>query len=111
MIESLNEQNIETRHPIELVVWTNEEGARFPPAMIGSGVFAGAFDLSYGLSRQSKDGVSIGSELERIGYAGSRACQHYPIRAAFEAHIEQGPILEDEGRQIGVVTGVQGMRW
>ena len=111
VIESLNEHRIRTDHPIEVVVWTNEEGARFSPAMIGSGVFAGTFELEYGLSRVSRNGATLGSELERIGYAGSRPCHHYPIKAAFEAHIEQGPILEDQGIQIGIVTGVQGMRW
>lgn len=111
VVESLNNKNISTTHPIDIVVWTNEEGARFSPAMIGSGVFAGAFDLEYGLSRTAKDGASIGEELRRIGYAGSRPCQHYPIKAAFEVHIEQGPILEDKGMQVGIVTGVQGMRW
>jgi N-carbamoyl-L-amino-acid hydrolase len=111
VVESLNDRNIRTAHPIDVVVWTNEEGARFSPAMIGSGVFAGEFDLAYGLSRSAKDGATLGGELQRIGYAGSRACKHYPIRAAFEAHIEQGPILEDKGMRIGIVTGVQGMRW
>ena len=111
VVESLNDANIRTAHPIDIVVWTNEEGARFSPAMIGSGVFAGEFDLDYGLSRTAKNGATIGEELQRIGYAGSRPCQHYPIKAAFEAHIEQGPILEDTGHQIGIVTGVQGMRW
>ncbi len=111
VIESLNDQGIRTQHPVDVVVWTNEEGARFSPAMIGSGVFAGAFDLDYGLSRTSKDGVTLGDALQRIGYAGSRPCRPYPIKAAFEAHIEQGPILEDHDVQIGIVTGVQGMRW
>ncbi len=111
VVESLNDRNIDTEHPIDVVVWTNEEGARFSPAMIGSGVFAGEFDLEYGLSRSAKNGATLGDELQRIGYAGSRPCKHYPIKAAFEAHIEQGPILEDNGMQIGIVTGVQGMRW
>jgi N-carbamoyl-L-amino-acid hydrolase len=111
VIESLVEQNIPTTHSIEVVAWTNEEGARFSPAMIGSGVFAGAFDLEYGLSRRSRDGVTLASELQRIGYAGSRVCQAYPIKAAFEVHIEQGPILEAADMPIGIVTGVQGMRW
>lgn len=111
VIDSLNDRDVTTEHPIEIVVWTNEEGARFSPAMIGSGVFAGEFDLKYGLSRTSKDGKTLGGELQRTGYAGSRPCRHYPIKAAFEAHIEQGPVLEDSGMQIGIVTGVQGMRW
>jgi len=107
----LNDQDVQTVHPIDVVAWTNEEGARFSPAMIGSGVFAGAFELDYGLSRPAKDGVTIGDELRRIGFAGSRPCKATPIKAAFEAHIEQGPVLEAEKIQIGVVTGVQGMRW
>ncbi len=111
VIESLNDLNIDTHHPVEVVVWTNEEGARFSPAMTGSGVFAGVFDLEYGRSRAAKDGVTIGEELDRLGYAGSRPCTYGAIRAAFEAHIEQGPVLEAEGRTIGVVTGVQGIRW
>lgn len=111
VIESLNDNAIQTKHPVEVVAWTNEEGARFSPAMIGSGVFAGEFDLDYGLSRAAKDGVTIGAELERLGYSGSRECKAFPIKAAFEAHIEQGPILEAEKLTVGVVTGVQGMRW
>ena len=111
VIETLNDNGIETTHPVEVVVWTNEEGARFSPAMIGSGVFAGEFDLNYGLSREAKDGVTIGEELRRLDYAGNRPCKPFPIKAAFEAHIEQGPILEAEELVVGVVTGVQGMRW
>ena len=111
VMESLNDHNILTKHPIEVVVWTNEEGVRFSPAMIGSGVFAGEFSLEYGLSRQAQDGTTIGDELLRLGYSDVRDCKPYPIKAAFEAHIEQGPILESENLTIGVVTGVQGMRW
>ena len=111
VIETLNDNDISTDHPVEIVVWTNEEGARFSPAMIGSGVFAGEFDLEYGLSRQAKDGATIGEELKRIGYNGQRECAPFEVRAAFEAHIEQGPILEMEELQVGVVVGVQGMRW
>ena len=111
VIESLNDKNISTTHPVDVVVWTNEEGARFSPAMIGSGVFAGEFDLEYGHSRAAKDGATIGEELKRLGFDGDRPCKPVEIKAAFEAHIEQGPILEAEALQIGVVTGVQGMRW
>lgn len=111
VIQTLHDQGIQTRHPFEIVAWTNEEGARFSPAMIGSGVFAGEFDLEYGLSRTDKDGCSIGEELVRTGFDGETPCESFPIHAAFEAHIEQGPILEQEQRQIGVVSGVQGMRW
>lgn len=111
VIRSLNDLGIETRAPIEASVWTNEEGSRFPPAMVASGVFAGVFDLEYGLSRADLDGKTMGEELERIGYAGSEEVGGRPFKAFFEAHIEQGPILEDEDKQIGVVTDAQGQRW
>ena len=111
VLDSLNDHQITTQHPVEVVVWTNEEGARFSPAMIGSGVWCGEFDLDYGHSRADKQGVTIGEELQRLGYLGKEACAPYPIQAAFELHIEQGPILEQEDLAIGVVSGVQGMRW
>ena len=111
VIETLNDAKIQTVRPFEAVVWTNEEGARFSPAMIGSGVFSGEFDLEFGLSARDKGGTSIGEELQRIGYSGNRPCKAVPIHAAFEVHIEQGPILESAENTIGVVTGVQGMRW
>ncbi len=111
VVRSLNDAGFETEAPIEVVVWTNEEGSRFPPPMIGSGVFAGVFDLEYGLNRPDLEGKTIGQELARIGYAGDRACGGRPVRAYFEAHIEQGPILEAENKMVGVVTGAQGQRW
>jgi beta-ureidopropionase / N-carbamoyl-L-amino-acid hydrolase len=111
VIRTLNDFNYETTRPIEVVVWTNEEGSRFAPAMVASGVFAGVFDLDYGLSRKDVDGKSMGEELARIGYAGETTCGGRPIAAFFEAHIEQGPILEAENKTIGVVQGVQGIRW
>ena len=111
VIRTLDDHGIETQAPLEIVNWTNEEGARFPPAMIASGVFAGVFDLEYGLARTDHDGRTIGAELRRIGYAGSQKVGHRPLGALFELHIEQGPILEAEGKQIGVVTGGQGTRW
>ena len=111
VIRTLNDFNYETTRPIEVVVWTNEEGSRFAPALVASGVFAGVFDLDYGLSRKDVDGKSMGEELARIGYAGETTCGGRPIAAFFEAHIEQGPILEAEGKTIGVVQGVQGIRW
>ncbi|MFG6178595.1 Zn-dependent hydrolase [Halomonas sp. THAF12] len=111
VIRTLNDHGIETRAPIEASVWTNEEGSRFPPAMVSSGVFAGAFDLEYGLSRADLDGKTMGEELARIGYAGSAEVGGRPFKAFFEAHIEQGPILEAEGKRIGVVTDAQGQRW
>ena len=111
VIRTLNDMNIETERSIEVSAWTNEEGSRFAPAMIASGVFGGIFDLEYGLSREDSEGNSIGDELKRIGYAGPEKCGGREISAFFEAHIEQGPILESEEKTIGVVQGVQGMRW
>lgn len=111
IVETLNDCNITTRYPLEIASWTNEEGARFAPAMIGSGVFAGIFDLEYGLTRVDKDERSISQELQRIGYVGDAPVGGRPVTATFEVHIEQGPILENEGVTIGVVTGVQGLRW
>ena len=111
VVRTLNDRGIRTQAPLEVVNWTNEEGCRFPPAMVASGVFAGVFDLDYGLSRKDHAGKTIGEELARIGYAGERAVGHRPIGALFELHIEQGPILEAEGQRIGIVTGAQGARW
>ncbi|SHF61889.1 N-carbamoyl-L-amino-acid hydrolase [Microbulbifer donghaiensis] len=111
VLRTLDERGIKTRAPLEVVVWTNEEGARFSPAMIGSGVWAGEFSLDYGHSRTDKSGATIGAELERIGYLGDEPAEPRPITAAFETHIEQGPILEKQDQLIGVVTGVQGIRW
>jgi beta-ureidopropionase / N-carbamoyl-L-amino-acid hydrolase len=111
VIRALNDANYQTAAPIEAIAWTNEEGSRFPPAMVASGVFAGAFDLEYGLSRADLDGKTMGEELERIGYAGDLEVGGRPLGAHFEAHIEQGPILENEEKTIGVVTDAQGQRW
>ncbi len=111
VIRTLNDHGYETDAPVEVSVWTNEEGARFAPSMIGSGVFAGVYPLEKGHACSDTDGRTIGEELARIGYAGDEACGGWPIRAFFEAHIEQGPILEAEGKTIGVVTGAQGLRW
>jgi len=111
VIRTLNDLGFETEAPVEVAVWTNEEGARFAPAMIGSGVAAGAYDLDYGHSRADPDGATLGAELARIGYLGEAPCGGGPIGAYFEAHIEQGPILEAEAKTIGVVTGAQGQRW
>jgi len=110
VVRSLNDLGLETEHPVEVAVWTNEEGSRFAPAMVASGVFAGVFDLDYGLSRADPDGKTMGEELARIGYAGDAPVGR-PVHAYFEAHIEQGPILEAEGKTIGVVTDAQGQRW
>jgi len=111
VVRTLNDYNYETNAPVEVAVWTNEEGSRFAPAMVASGVFAGVFDLDYGLSRADVDGKTMGQELQRIGYAGDQPVGGRPVGAFFEAHIEQGPILEAEGKTIGVVKGVQGIRW
>jgi N-carbamoyl-L-amino-acid hydrolase len=111
VIRTLNDLNYETAAPIEVVVWTNEEGSRFAPAMVASGVFAGVFDEEYGLSRQDLDGKTMGEELKRIGYAGDLPVGGRKFGAFFEAHIEQGPILEAEKKTIGIVQGAQGQRW
>jgi N-carbamoyl-L-amino-acid hydrolase len=112
IVRSLNDLGYETEAPIEIVAWTNEEGSRFSPAMLGSGVFAAVFDLEYGLGRPDNvSGVTLGAELARIGFAGATPVGGRKVAAYFEAHIEQGPILEANGNTIGVVTGAQGQRW
>jgi beta-ureidopropionase / N-carbamoyl-L-amino-acid hydrolase len=111
VVRTLNDHGYETDAPLEVAAWTNEEGSRFAPAMIASGVFAGVFTEEYGMSRADLDGKTIGGELERIGYKGEAPCGGRPFKAFFEAHIEQGPILEAENKTIGVVTGIQGIRW
>ncbi len=111
VVRTLNRNNIATRSPVEIVMWTNEEGSRFAPAMVASGVFAGLFDKEYAWSREDSNGRTIKQELERIGYMGPEECGNHPMAALFEAHIEQGPILERDGDQVGVVTGGQGQRW
>jgi N-carbamoyl-L-amino-acid hydrolase len=110
VVRTLNDRGIRTEAPIEVAVWTNEEGTRFTPVMMGSGVFAGVFPLDDALARTDIEGKSVGDELKRIGYAGG-APAGTPVGAYFEAHIEQGPILEDTGKTIGVVTGALGQRW
>jgi len=111
VIRTLNERGIKTKAPIEAVVWTNEEGSRFAPAMTASGVFAGKFTLEQALAIEDVDGISMGEALEKIGYKGKVRAGGRPVGAFFEAHIEQGPILEAEAKTIGVVTGAQGQRW
>jgi beta-ureidopropionase / N-carbamoyl-L-amino-acid hydrolase len=110
-LRTLAETGYETNAPIEIVNWTNEEGARFAPAMLASGVFAGAFTREHAYSRTDRDGKKFGDELERIGYRGPEKAGQRKFSAMFELHIEQGPILEDEQKMIGIVQGVQGMRW
>ena len=111
VIRTLNDHKIETDAPIEVAVWTNEEGSRFSPAMMGSGVFAGIWPVEEIEAKQDVDGKKLGDELKRIGYAGPEKVGGRPFAAYFEAHIEQGPILEAEGKTVGVVTGAQGQRW
>uniref|UniRef100_UPI0035B2AA8F Zn-dependent hydrolase n=1 Tax=Paenirhodobacter enshiensis TaxID=1105367 RepID=UPI0035B2AA8F len=110
-IRTMNDLGIRTKHPIVLTNWANEEGARFAPAMLASGVFAGEIDLDYAYSRKDLDGKSYGAELERIGWKGDEEVGARKMHAYFEYHIEQGPILEAEEKQIGVVTHVQGLWW
>jgi beta-ureidopropionase / N-carbamoyl-L-amino-acid hydrolase len=110
-MRTLAETGYETNAPIEIVNWTNEEGSRFAPAMLASGVFAGVFTPDYAYARADRDGKTFGDELTRIGYKGAEKAGGRKFSAMFELHIEQGPILEDEQKIIGVVQGVQGMRW
>jgi N-carbamoyl-L-amino-acid hydrolase len=111
VLRTLHEHSIVTRRPIEVISWTNEEGCRFAPAMLGSGVVSGAYDLLYAYTRRDKSGRLFGEELERIGYRGAMPARARPFHAMFEAHIEQGPILEQHQTTIGVVTGIQGAYW
>jgi beta-ureidopropionase / N-carbamoyl-L-amino-acid hydrolase len=111
VMRTLHAAGFETNAPIEIVNWTNEEGARFAPAMLASGVFAGAFMRDFAYAREDREGKTFLAELERIGYRGSEPVGQRKIGAMFELHIEQGPILEAEAKMIGIVTGVQGMRW
>jgi N-carbamoyl-L-amino-acid hydrolase len=110
-MRTLHHAGYETNAAIEIVNWTNEEGSRFAPPMLASGVFAGVFTPDYAYARVDRDGKTFGEELKRIGYKGGEKAGAHKLSALFELHIEQGPILEDESRMIGVVQGVQGMRW
>src|SRR5688572_3430348 len=111
VLRTLHETGSETTAPIMLVNWTNEEGSRFAPAMLGSGVYAGVFDRAYADSREDRQGVTFGEAIEAIGYRGEARTGSVKFGAMFELHIEQGPILERDERLIGIVQGVQGMRW
>ncbi len=110
-LRTLVASGYETNAPIMLVNWTNEEGSRFAPAMLCSGVYAGVFTPDYAYERTDREGVTLGEALDAIGYRGEEAVGARKFQAMFELHIEQGPILEAEAKMIGVVTGVQGMRW
>jgi len=111
VVRTLNDHGIETEAPIEVAFWTNEEGSRFVPVMMGSGVFAKAFTLEHAYAATDTEGKTVKSELERIGYIGDQEPGDHPIGAYFETHIEQGPVLEDNDKTIGVVSGVLGIRW
>ncbi|MCH8168169.1 MAG: Zn-dependent hydrolase [Proteobacteria bacterium] len=111
IIRTLNAREIKTRHPIVVVNWTNEEGTRFAPPMVASGVFAGVHTLEWAHAREDAEGKTLGDELERIGFKGAEEVGARRMKAFFELHIEQGPILEAEGVDIGVVTHGQGLRW
>ncbi|WP_137894731.1 Zn-dependent hydrolase [Ramlibacter sp. 2FC] len=110
VVRCLNEAGLVTEAPIEVAVWTNEEGSRFVPVMMGSGVFAGAFTLEHALAQRDAQGTSVAEALAAIGYAGPRGSAP-PVGAYFEAHIEQGPVLEAHERVIGVVQAALGQRW
>ncbi|WP_281719044.1 Zn-dependent hydrolase [Pandoraea apista] len=113
VLRTLNDNAIVTEAPLEVAVWTNEEGSRFVPVMMGSGVYAGAFTLDHALAQKDHDGVSVAEALRNIGYAGTEPAVGRPgaVGAYFEAHIEQGPVLEAHGTTIGVVQGALGQRW
>ena len=111
VLRTLHEHDIKTQAPIEVSVWTNEEGSRFQPAMQGSGVYVGRFDLQEELDKVDVDGKRLGDELEKIGYLGDAKVGGRNIGKFYETHIEQGPILEDEDKLIGVVRLGQGIRW
>ena len=111
VVRTLNQHGIQTEAPIEVAFWTNEEGSRFVPVMMGSGVFAQAFTLEQAYAACDSAGLSVRDELERIGYVGDEEPGAHPIGCYFETHIEQGPVLEDHDKTIGVVTGVLGIRW
>ena len=111
IVRTLNDLGISTRHPIVVTNWTNEEGTRFAPAMLASGVFAGVHTEDWAYAREDAEGLTFGAELSRIGWKGDEPVGARPMRAFFELHIEQGPILEAEGKDIGVVTHGQGLAW
>jgi N-carbamoyl-L-amino-acid hydrolase len=110
-MRTMHDLGYETNAPLMLANWTNEEGSRFAPAMLGSGVYAGVFDRAFADSREDRQGVTFADAIEAIGYRGEAKAGEVKFAAMFELHIEQGPILEAEAKQIGIVQGVQGMRW
>src|SRR5690606_26765922 len=111
VLRTLRDHDLQTEAPVEVVVWTNEEGSRFVPVMMGSGVYADAFTLAHALEATDRDGISVRQALQDIGYAGPEPVGGRKVAAYFEAHIEQGPILEAQDITIGAVTGALGQRW
>ncbi|NHN41534.1 Zn-dependent hydrolase [Halorubellus sp. JP-L1] len=111
VVQALDDAGVVTDRPLEVVSWSNEEGVRFQPDMLGSGVYAGQFDLEYALGVEDDDGRTFGDELERIGYDGDAPCEADGVHCYFELHVEQGPYLEDAGLSVGVVEGVFGFSW
>nr|MEC9420388.1 Zn-dependent hydrolase [Pseudomonadota bacterium] len=113
VIRTMNDLGIKTKHPIVVTNWTNEEGTRFAPAMLASGVFAGVHTQDWAYDRADHEGLKFGDELKRIGWVGDEevGARKTKMHAMFELHIEQGPILEAEGKDIGVVTHGQGLSW
>jgi N-carbamoyl-L-amino-acid hydrolase len=111
VIRTLNDEKTRTRHPVAMAIFTNEEGARFQPAMIGSGVMAGKIPLEDAYNVRDRDGLRLVDELERIGYLGSEPCIPRPLRAYLELHIEQGPLLEEQHLPVGVVEGIVAIAW
>jgi N-carbamoyl-L-amino-acid hydrolase len=111
VLRTLRNAGYQTYAPIEVINFTNEEGSRFAPALIASGVFGGVFDRAYAVAQTDRSGVTFGEALEGIDYRGHERCGDHPLSAYFELHIEQGPILERENCDVGVVIGAQGVRW
>ena len=110
-LQALHVAGYETFAPIEVVNWTNEEGSRFQPGCVASGVFGGVYERDWAMARTDRTGVAFGDALTAIGYLGPQRCGDHPVSAFFELHIEQGPLLEAEAKEIGIVTGIQGVRW
>lgn len=111
VLRTLEDHSIQTRRPLTIVNWTNEEGSRFAPAMIGSGVWVGALDLDWAYRQQDADGLRFAAELSRIGYLGHVPCRAFPIHSYYEYHVEQGPVLERERKQIGSPRGILCLHW
>lgn len=111
VVRSLSDRGIRTRRPVEVVNWTNEEGPRFPPSMLGSGAFCGKYGVEWAYGLRDGEGKRFGEELARIGYRGPAPCRPRPVGCYLELHIEQGPVLEKEGVQIGAVEGIVGITW